>query len=84
MKRLFKPRDIDDHVLKVTVGIIALGLPWLTWFLSGNNLESISASYYEGGWATDFFVGCLFAIASFMFAYNGDSFPEMILRKHAL
>src|SRR3954466_5795005 len=81
MKVKFKPREIDDHVLKLTVGLIALGLPCLTSFLSANQIGSISASYYERGWASDFFIGCLFAISSFMFAYNGDSLAEMILSK---
>ena len=81
MKLTFKPREIDDHVLKLTVGLVALGLPCLTSFLSDNSIGSISASYYEKGWASDFFVGCLFAISSFMFAYNGDSAAEMILSK---
>ena len=81
MKLTFKPKEIDDHVLKLTVGLVALGLPLLTSFLSANSIGSISASYYEGGWATDFFIGCLFAISSFMFAYNGDSLTEMILSK---
>jgi hypothetical protein len=81
MKLTFKPKEIDDHVLKLTVGVVALGLPLLTSFLSANSIESISASYYERGGASDFFVGCLFAISSFMFAYNGDSLTEMILSK---
>lgn len=81
MKLSFKPKEIDDHVLKLTVGLVALGLPCLTSFLSGNQIASISASYYEQGWTNDFFIGCLFAISSFMFAYNGDSAAEMILSK---
>jgi Protein of unknown function (DUF998) len=81
MKLTFKPREIDDHVLKLTVGLVALGLPCLTSFLSANRIESISASYYEGGWASDFFIGCLFAISSFMFAYNGYGLAEMVLSK---
>ena len=81
MKLSFKPKEIDDHVLKLTVGLVALGLPFLTSFLSANSIGSISASYYEVGWAQDFFIGCLFAISSFMFAYNGDSAAEMILSK---
>lgn len=81
MKLSFKPKEIDDHVLKLTVGLVALGLPFLTSFLSAGRIGSISASYYEGGWARDFFVGCLFAISSFMFAYNGDSPYEMIFSK---
>jgi hypothetical protein len=81
MKLSFKPKEIDDHVLKLTVGLVALGLPFLTSFLSANTIDSISDSYYHDGWTRDFFIGCLFAISSFMFAYNGDSLAEMILSK---
>jgi hypothetical protein len=83
MKLSFKPREIDDHVLKLTVGVIALSLANLTAWLSADSIGSISASYYEGGWARDFFIGFLFAISSFLFAYNGDSATEMILSKIA-
>jgi Protein of unknown function (DUF998) len=83
MKLSFKPKEIDDHVLKLIVGFIALSLANLTAFLSHDIIGSISASYYEGDWARDFFIGFLFAISSFMFAYNGDSPAEMILSKIA-
>src|SRR5437660_4777232 len=83
MKLSFKPKEIDDHVLKLTVGLIALSLANLTAWLSAGSIGSISASYYEGGWARDFFIGFLFAISSFLFAYNGDSLTEMILSKIA-
>src|SRR6476659_7720118 len=81
MKLSFQPKEIDDHVLKLTVGVIALGLPFLTSFVSAGRIGSISDSYYQGDWARNFFIGCLFAISSFMFAYNGDSLAEMILSK---
>jgi len=83
MKLSFKPQEIDPHVLKLIVGLIALTLANLTAFLSANSIQSISASYHVGGWARDFFVGFLFAISSFLFAYNGDSSPEMLLSKVA-
>lgn len=83
MKLSFKPKEIDDHVLKLTVGLIALSLANLTAWLSADSIGSISASYYESGWARDFFIGFLFAISSFLFAYNGDSSAEMILSKIA-
>lgn len=83
MKLSFKPKEIDDHVLKLIVGLIALSLANVTGWLSRDAIGSISASYYEGGWARDFFIGFLFAISSFLFAYNGDSAAEMILSKIA-
>jgi len=75
--------EIDHHILKLIVGIIALTLAHLTAFFSSTPLESISASYHEGGWARDIFVGFLFAIGAFLLAYNGSSAPEMVLSKLA-
>ena len=83
MKLAFKPDEIDHHVLKLIVGLIALTLANLTALFSSGPIQSISASYYEGGWARDFFVGFLFAISSFLFAYNGVSSFEMLLSKIA-
>jgi hypothetical protein len=83
MKVSFKPKEIDDHVLKLIVGLVALSLANLTSWLSHDLIGSISASYYEEGWARDFFIGFLFAISSFLFAYNGDGVGEMILSKIA-
>jgi hypothetical protein len=83
MKVSFKLKEIDDHVLKLIVGLVALSLANVTAWLSHDIIGSISASYYEDGWARDFFIGFLFAISSFLFAYNGDSVAEMILSKIA-
>jgi len=83
VKLSFKPQEIDHHVLKLMVGVIAFTLPFLTAFFSADSIQSISASYYEGGWARDFFIGFLFAISSFLFAYNGDGSSEMLLSKVA-
>ena len=78
-----KRLEIDHHTMKLIVGIIALSLASLTSFFSGNAITSISASYHEGGWAQNFFVGFLFAIAAFLLAYNGYSRPEMVASKVA-
>jgi len=83
MTPAFKQHEIDHHVLKLIVGIIALSLANLTTFFAGVPLESISESYHEGGWARDFFVGFLFAIGAFLLAYNGECTLEMVLAKVA-
>lgn len=83
MKATFKLKEIDDHVLKLIVGLVALSLGNLTAWLSHTLIGSISAAYYEDGWARDFFVGFLFAISAFLFAYNGEGIGEMILSKIA-
>jgi len=65
------------------VGLIALFLASLTSFFSQTPLQSISASYHEGGWSRDIFVGFLFAISAFLLAYNGRSKRQMVLSKLA-
>ena len=82
---LAQPRrqEIDHHTMKLLVGIIALSLANLTSFFADSPISSISASYHEGGWAQNFFVGFLFAIAAFLLAYNGYSRAEMLASKVA-
>lgn len=76
--------EIDNHTMKLIVGLIALSLPVLTSNLSVTPLDSISAAYWDiGGWPRNIFVGFLFAIAAFLLSYNGHSDKEMILSKVA-
>ena len=75
--------EIDHRTIKLLVGLIAISLAGLTSFLSGAPIASISASYYEDGWPRNIFVGFLFAISSFLLAYNGKSTLEMVLSKVA-
>lgn len=75
--------EIDHRTIKLIVGLIAIFLANVTSFLSQDSIQSISASYYEGGWARDVFVGSLFAITAFLLAYNGQSTREMLLSKLA-
>ena len=75
--------EIDHRTIKLIVGVIALTLAHLTNFFAESSITSISAAYYEGGWSLNIFVGFLFAIAAFLFAYNGESTGEMLLSKVA-
>jgi hypothetical protein len=75
--------EIDEHTIKLIVGVIALSLGNLTAAFAGAPLSSISASYYAGGWAQSIFVGFLFATASFLIAYNGQSAGELVASKVA-
>ena len=75
--------EIDHRTLKLLVGLIALSLGSLTSFFADSKIASISESYYEGGWSQSILIGFLFAIAAFLFAYNGLSRPEMLLSKVA-
>lgn len=83
MRANFKPHEIDHHTLRLIVGLSAIFLASLTVLLSGQPLASISDAYHQGGWARDVLVGILFAIASFLVAYNGESSTEMPLSKVA-
>jgi hypothetical protein len=76
-------QEIDHRTLKLLVGVIALTLGNLTSFFADAQITSISASYYAGGWSQSIFIGFLFAIASFLLAYNGLSRAEMLLSKVA-
>ena len=78
-----KREEIDHRTIKLIVGVIAISLPILTYVFAGNAIASISASYYEGGWAQSIFVGFLFSIAAFLSAYNGMNTDEMLLSKVA-
>ncbi len=75
--------EINHHTIKLIVGLIAISLAALTSVFSEDAIESISASYHEGGWARDIFVGFLFALSAFLLAYNGRSRAQMLLSKVA-
>jgi hypothetical protein len=74
-------QEIDHRILKLMVGLVALTLASATSFFSDGVILSISQSHCHGGWARDFFVGTMFAIAAFMAAYNGFSRLEMWVTK---
>ncbi len=76
-------QEIDHRTIKLVVGVIALTLALLTQLFSRDQLTSISASYWEGGWSQSIFTGFLFAIAAFLLAYNGMTWTEMALGKIA-
>ncbi len=75
--------EIDVRALRFLIGLLALALAFVTSMLAEHRIESISASYHAGGWARDYLVGSLFAIAAFLFAYNGWNKRELYLSKLA-
>ena len=76
--------EISHHTLRFIVGFIAIMLASLTSALSQTRPDSISESYWDPGhWPRNIFVGFLFAISSFLFAYNGDNSLEKYLSKLA-
>lgn len=83
MRIEFKLDEIDHQVLKFIVGMIAILLPPLVSCFAGESLDSISESYHTADPARNIFVGFLFAISSFLFAYNGKSQPEFLMSKAA-
>ena len=60
--------EINHHTMKLVTGAIAGSLAFFTSKFFQIPLESISASYYEGGFYRNFFVGSLCVIASFFVA----------------
>jgi len=76
-------REVDEHILKLIIGVIAHTLAFTTTTTASKPLESISASYHAGGFSRDIFVGSLFAVAGIMIAHNGSSGTETILSKIA-
>jgi L-asparagine transporter-like permease len=75
--------EIDHRTIKMIVGAIAVSLSFLTNYFAHPPLASVSEAYWEGGWSQTIFIGFLFAISSFLFAYNGYSRSEMVLSKVA-
>lgn len=75
--------EINHRTIKLIVGLVAISLATLTSAFATSSITSISASYYEGGWAQTVFIGFLFAIAALLLAYNGLSSTEMLLSKVA-
>lgn len=79
-----KHTEINHHTIRLVIGLIAIYLAAITKILAGPPpIDSISEAYHYGGWARDFFVGCLFAIGAFLLAYNGRSTFEMVIAKIA-
>jgi hypothetical protein len=72
-KTLFKNREeeFDADASKFIIGFIAFFLPLAVMFITSTSLQSISASYHEGFWPRDIFVGFLFMIGALLFTYNG-------------
>lgn len=76
------PNKVFDYrALRLLMGIIAISLPIVVSLRSSLPLSSISASYYTE--SRDFFVGLLFFVAAFLFAYNGHTTTESVASKVA-
>lgn len=77
------PRSLvfDYRSLRLMMGMIAMSLPFVVTFRAGKPLTSISASYYTS--ARDLFVGQLFVVGAFLWAYNGQSQFQSIASKVA-
>ncbi len=71
----------DYRALRLLVGCIALALPFVVNILTPDQLASISASYHTE--ARDAFVGMLFIVGSFLWAYNGHTSVEASASKFA-
>jgi hypothetical protein len=81
MEKQMLGKVFDYRGLRLLMGLIALSLPIIVTTLAGKSLTSISASYYSE--ARDVFVGLLFAVGSFLFAYRGHTRREAIASRIA-
>ena len=61
----------DYRTLRLLVGLIAFTLAPFVSLISANPLSSISASYHTE--SRDLFVGLLFIVSAFLWAYNGHT-----------
>ena len=71
----------DYRALRLLVGIIAFAIPICVTIISSDSLSSISASYFTK--ARDAFVGMLFIVSAFLWAYNGHSKTQSYMSKIA-
>ena len=67
----------DYHFLRGLIGVVAFFLGPIVNIKAGEDLSSISASYYTG--AIDVFVGLLFFVSAFLCAYNGHTKLERLI-----
>lgn len=72
----------DYRALRLLVGLIAFVLPFAVTLLAKAELASISASYHDDA-SRDLFVGLLFVVAAFLWAYNGHDRCQKISSKVA-
>jgi hypothetical protein len=71
----------DYRALRLLMGIIAFALPFIVNWVSSIPLTSISASYHTE--ARDIFVGLLFVVGAFLWAYKGHTPREAWISKAA-
>ena len=71
----------DYRALRLIMGMIAFAIPIVVTLISTDPLSSISASYYTE--ARDVFVGMLFVVGAFLWAYNGHTKSQSYASKFA-
>jgi len=81
MAAILRGKVFDYRALRLLMGVIALSMPFVVRALAGESLSSISASYYTA--ARDAFVGMLFVVGAFLWAYNGHTPSEATASKVA-
>lgn len=77
----FSENVFDYRALRLLVGLIAFALPFVVSLVAEEPLSSISASYHSA--ARDLFVGMLFVVSAFLWAYNGHTEQEAWASKAA-
>jgi hypothetical protein len=81
MNSITMGKVFDYRALRLLMGLIAFALPFVVTLIATKPLASISASYYSE--ARDAFVGMLFIVSAFLWAYNGHTKKQAVASKIA-
>lgn len=78
--------EVNEHTVKLIIGVIALSLAAIEYFLTDGSIKSISASYHYpySDVPRNILIGFLFAIGALMLTYNGkkpDQKKQMFISK---
>jgi len=77
-KKVSEVQQIDHRIIKLIVGLVAVGLATSVQWLAQTNLNSISASYYYAS-SRDVFVGSLFVVGALFSSFTGATCAERLL-----
>lgn len=77
-KKVSEVQQIDHRIIKLIVGLVAVGLATSVQWLAKADLNSISASYYYLS-SRDVFVGSLFVVGALFSSFTGATCAERLL-----
>lgn len=77
-KKVSEVQQIDHRIIKLIVGLVAVGLAPAVYWLTQTELHSVSASYYYPS-SRDSFVGSLFVVGALFSSFTGATCAERLL-----